>query len=74
MGLDEETTRLVVLEHCSYDRPKEQLIRRLLVSEGAKLNHLLNWLTLGDRPANQLLREIGHLGGDKVGSELLKSL
>ncbi|CAD7093678.1 unnamed protein product [Hermetia illucens] len=44
IGLDEETIGLVtdVLEECSYVRLKDQVIRRLSVSEKAKLNHLLN--------------------------------
>lgn len=65
IGLDEKT---IGLEY-SYLRLKDQLIRRLAVSVEAKWNHLLNEQRLG-----QLLREMRHLGGDKVGSELLKFL
>lgn len=44
IGLDEKTIGLLsdVLEECSYVHLKEQLIRRLSVSEEAKLEHLLN--------------------------------
>lgn len=43
IGLNEETIGLFadVLGDSSYDRPKEQLIRRLSVNEKTKLNHLL---------------------------------
>lgn len=60
IGPDEETIA----------RLKKQLIRWPSVSEEAKLSHLLNELTLGDRTTSQLLRELRQLGGDKVGWEL----
>lgn len=49
--LDEDTIGLVAgaLEDGSYNRLKELFIRRLSVSEEAKLYHLLNELTLDDR-------------------------
>lgn len=66
VGLDEESVALVasVLSGFSYGRLKDQFIRRLSVSERAKLNHLLMDLTLDDRIP-------GQLSGDKVGSEFL---
>lgn len=57
VSLDEESVAFIigVLKEDSYARLKEQLIRRLLVIQTAKLNHWLTDLTLGDRILNQLL-------------------
>lgn len=47
VGLDEDTTELVsdVLEDSSYNRLKEQLIRRPSVRETVKFNRLLTEVT-----------------------------
>lgn len=56
-GVTKDATRFNeesdVLTECSYARFKDQLIRRLSVSETAKLNHILIDVTLGDRTPNQ---------------------
>lgn len=57
-----------------YDNLKTNLIKRLSISETAKLSQLLGDLSLGDRQPSQFLREMRELGGDKVSEELLRSL
>lgn len=49
-------------------------MKRLSLSETAKLNHLLTKLTLGDHTLSQLLREMKQLGGDKLSNDLLQCL
>lgn len=76
VGLDKEFVASIdeVLREGSYTRLKEQVIERLSIRETAKLIHVLTDLTLGDGTPCQILREMGQLGIDKFGMELLKPL